>query len=204
MQKLPFILILVCGLLLTSTASAHPPTHRGWALPADQWNPETQKWLSRAVTAEVGWNKRWKDQSEQVLLAFILVRRYYKRLRTNMDETFIDTIRAYCNGMKKDRRYYSKRMKWLLELPTLNTHMKRRIEIVDYPIRKPKHWSRRASWKKHQRYYGRTWVAMGKWAHGGFKHPCPGAVLWGSPEDPKPKNLVRICPRFRNYIYGAM
>jgi len=206
MQRLIVIVLLLCSLLLTSAATAHLPEEaKEWVLPADQWTPKAHLWLSRAMTSEVGWNRNAKMEKEQVLLAYILVTRFNIRKTYNRRETFVNTIRSYCNGMKKGRKKHTKRMRWVLGLSTPPTHMEKGHVVVDYPIKKPRNWPKKAWWQSHQKYYGRTWEAMDKWAHGHYKHPCPGAKFWGAREDPKRGKQVRLpcSSNFRNIIYGV-
>ncbi len=208
MKKLTFTIVLLITLLLSSTGSAHSTTGpAGWVLPQEEWTPEAQLWLSRAVTAEAGWNRRWRNQSEQILLAYILVDRFLIRKAMNPDETFVDTIRAYCRGMGKKRKRLSQRMMWLRGIQAPPTHMEGGHLVVDYPIDKPPHLYG-VRWEgKYDRYWGRTWVTMAKWAHGWYGHPCPRARHWGHPRrDPVPKGhrLLSCSKRFRNNIYGRI
>ena len=199
------VVLLLSGASIVNTATAHAPSFRGWAIPEEQWTPETQLWLTKAVTAEVGWNRRWKHTSEQVLLAFILRTRYYLRKVNNPDETFIQTIRAYCRGLRTKRKFLSARMFWINDLRRPISHLgEDNKEVIDYPIERPEGFYG-ASWEKHQKYYGRAWVAMGRWAHGGYGHPCPKATHWGGRGiDPVPTGHkeLKCSKRFRNAIYG--
>lgn len=206
MKKLILTTVTICVLLTTSTGSAHSTTGpAGWAVPREEWTPEAQLWLSRAVTAEAGWNRRWSHQREQILLAYILVDRFLIRKALNPDETFVDTIRAYCRGMRKNRKRLSERMLWIHSLEAPETHMGGGHQVVDYPIPQPEGFYG-ARWEgKHDRYWARTYVAMGKWAHGWYGHPCPRAKHWGHPRrDPVPTGhkLLACSKRFRNNIYG--
>ena len=182
----------------TQTAPSAPT--RTALLPATEWTTEAHTWLSRAVTAEVGLPETTRDEEEQILLAYILLDRYNVRKARNPKEHFVDTVRAYRNGMKKHKKVHTPRMLWLRNLPGVAVA---NGEVV-YPLQKPKHWPKTASWSAAQKVYGKTWVTMDKWAKGELSNPCPGAKHWGSVTDPRIKGMRRLkCSRlYKNVIYG--
>lgn len=194
--------VLLGSILFCNAAQAKPYTR---VVPAEEWTLEAHTWLSRAVTAEVGWNNKWKRQHEQILVAFILETRYRIRRYKDSTETFVNTVRTYCTGMESNRKWLTRRQKWLRRLQPPNMFFTSGKERVQYPIEKPRHWNNKASWRKHQKYWGRTWVAMGRWAKGYYKHPCPGAKHWGGSMDKPSGNMyqLRCSSRFRNTIYGV-
>ena len=173
---LSILVMLVCKPPIVGAASK-------WVIPASEWTVETHLWTARALTAEAGWNRSWRQQREQIAIAYVLVKRYATRKQGNHKEHFVDSVRAYCNGMKKTRRHYTKRMRWLRALPIPNSVILGNTERIQYPIVKPKFWPKNLHWNKYQKYYGQTWSMLHKWVRGQYMNPCPGAIHWGARTD---------------------
>ena len=207
MRWLLGVLVLV-ALGLGATQAQSTPTPKpsiAWVLPESEWTPEAHLWLTRSLHAEAGFNVHNKRQEEHVALAYILVHRFEKRKAANPREHFVDTIRAYCNGMKKERKVLTPHMKWTRNLPAVQTQLDSTgLSQAVYPVPSPRYWPTKLRWTNYQEMYANTWLMLDTWVRGQLLNPCPGATIWGGPMDPRPAGLRRLAcsNRYRNVMYG--
>lgn len=173
-------LIVGAVLLTSSVAEARRP------VPPEQFTSEAHVWLARAMIAEAG----WRAKKDHVGMAYVLARRWKRATERWPTMRFVDVIRNYCAGLGSFRRSLTARQEWLRGL--------------DFNVRKPDAWPKRASWKRHGRFWADTLERSHAWAQGELRDPCRGrAWHWGGVIDSPRGRMVAIdCGGTRNTFYG--
>ncbi|MDD9934309.1 MAG: hypothetical protein OXT09_11940 [Myxococcales bacterium] len=180
-------LVLVLSFLVIATAvqpqvamaSRRPP------VPAEQWDPQVQLWLARAMVAEAG----WLHERDHVAIAYVLARRWKRVTERYPTMRFLDVIRNYCAGLGGFRRSLTPRQTWLRSL---------------WPdASQPEGWPRKVSWRRHAPLWRATFERAGDFARGELRDPCRGrAWHWGGTIDsPRGRMAAIDCGETANTFY---
>jgi len=176
-MKLLYLFIISLCFVISKPAIASS------VVPEVEWTPMTHLWTARVGVAEVGWvagDHAWEKQLEQRAVWYVLRTRWTQMKRRWPDLRFIDVVKAYCTSGRFER---TQRQKWLRGLT--------------FSGEEPNGWPKKASWKKHSKYWMKTVDAADRWARrGAFRNPCPGASYFGGTragDVPKGKMVRHEC-----------
>ena len=157
MRQLCAIIVLIVCLGSTS------PVYGESLIPTKEWTKETHIWLARSWIAEAGFAITKTKKLEQHAIGYVLERRWRQISKNYKKFRFLDVIRMYCSGLKKNGKF-SQRQLWVRHLLGQDS---------------PKYWPRKLNWKHYQPLWADTLVRTKKFMKGELRNPCPGASYFG-------------------------